>query len=111
VPDSNDRMIEEMEVAEAHTEERERALAREHVRVVESFVRDYGVEALETALRAGRLFKGLRAESRWALETALSASATRAVDGYLLIKVPRMPNDLTEMTFLTGGVKLQVGFG
>jgi hypothetical protein len=45
-----------------------------------------------------------------ALETAVSASTTRGIDGYLVIRLPRMPNDLTELSYLTGGAQLTLGF-
>ena len=106
----DDREIAGMEVAEAERAERNHVDAGEHLAAVEVFIREYGVEALDTALLAGVLFRRVRQESRWALETAVSAAGTRGVDGYLVIKLPRMPNDLTEMSYLTGGVQLNLGF-
>ena len=107
--DSQDRQIDDMEVAEAATVDRERSAAGADLPAVAAFIREYGEDALH-ALQAGPLFRGLRSESRWALETALSASGTRGVNGYLVVRLPRMPNDLTEMSFLTGAVELNLGF-
>jgi hypothetical protein len=111
VSETDDREIAGMEAAEAERAERNHVVAGEHQAAVEGFIRRYGVEALDTALTAGVLFQRVRQESRWALETAISAAGTRGVDGYLVIKLPQMPNDLTEMSFLTGGVQLTLGFG
>jgi hypothetical protein len=99
-----------MVVAEAERDAREHVLAEEHLAAIEAFIREHGAQALDTALLAGSLFRHLRQESRWALETAVSASTTRGIDGYLVIRLPRMPNDLTEMSYLTGGAQLTLGF-
>jgi hypothetical protein len=109
--ENDEREIAGMELAEAARAGRNHVVAGEHMAAVEAFIRQYGVEALEAALLAGGLFHRVRQESRWALETAVSAAGTRGVDGYLVIKLPRMPNDLTEMSYLTGGVQLNLGFG
>ena len=108
--ESQDRQIADMEVAEAATVDRERSAASAALPAVAAFIGEYGEDALHVALQAGPLFRGLRSESRWALETALSASGTRGVNGYLVVRLPRMPNDLTEMSFLTGAVELNLGF-
>jgi hypothetical protein len=110
VSQSDEQEIAGMEVAEAQRADSDRIVAQEHLAAVETFVREHGVQALDTALLAGALFHRVRQESRWALETAVSAAATRGVDGYLVIKLPQMPNDLTEMSYLTGGVDLRLGF-
>jgi hypothetical protein len=110
VSHSDEREIASMEVAEAQRVDSDRVAAQEHLAAVEAFVREHGLEALDTALLAGSLFRRVRQESRWALETAVSAAATRGVDGYLVIKLPQMPSDLTEMSYLTGGVDLRLGF-
>jgi hypothetical protein len=99
-----------METAEAERDVRDHVVAEEHLAAVEAFIREYGAQALDTALLAGGLFRHMRHESRWALETAVSASTTRGIDGYLVIRLPRMPNDLTEMSYLTGGAQLSLGF-
>jgi hypothetical protein len=99
-----------MEAAEAKRDVVGHVLAEQHLAAVEAFIRTYGVQALDTALLAGGLFRHLRQESRWALETAVSASATRGVDGYLVVRLPKMPNDLTEVSYLTGGAQLHLGF-
>ena len=107
---SDDSEIAGMEAAEAERDVADHVLAEEHLAAVEAFIREYGVQALDTALLTGALFRHLRQESRWALETAVSASATRGVDGYLVVRLPRMPNDLTEVSYLTGGAQLNLGF-
>lgn len=99
-----------MEAAEAERDVQDHVVAEQHLAAVEAFIREYGEQALDTALLAGALFRHLRQESRWALETAVSASSTRGIDGYLVIRLPRLPNDLTEMSYLTGGVQLSLGF-
>jgi hypothetical protein len=107
---ADDSEIAGMEAAEAERDVADHLLAEEHLPAVEAFIRRYGVQALDTALLAGGLFRHLREESGWALETAVSASTTRGVDGYLVVRLPRMPNDLTEVSYLTGGAQLNLGF-
>jgi hypothetical protein len=109
--DSDKNELAGMAAAEADRDALDHVLAEEHLAAVEAFIREYGAQALDTALLAGGLFRHLRQESRWALETAVSACGTRGVDGYLVIRLPRMPNDLTEMSYLTGGAQLTFGLG
>jgi hypothetical protein len=111
VSEADDSRIAGMEAAEADLKAVDHVLAEEHLAAVEAFIRENGAQALDTALLAGTLFRHVRTESRWALETAISASATRGIDGYLVIRLPRMPSDLTEMSYLTGGAQLTLGFG
>jgi N-acetylmuramoyl-L-alanine amidase len=108
--DAQDREIAGIEAAEAQHSVRDHVLAAEHLSAVEGFIAEHGADALDTALLAGVLFRHLRQESRWALETAISASKTRGVDGYLVIRLPRMPSDLTEMSYITGRAQLNIGF-
>src|SRR5215213_8484819 len=110
VSEADKSQIAGMETAEAQRDLQDHVLAEEHLTAVEAFIREYGAQALDDALLAGGLFRHLRQESRWALETAVSASTTRGIDGYLVIRLPRMPNDLTEMSYLTGGAQLSLGF-
>ena len=109
--DTENEDIAEMEAARAQESAREHVLAAEHLAAVEAFISDYGVESLDIALAAGPLFRRLRQESRWALETAISASRTRGVDGYLVVRLPRMPTDLTEMSYVSGGAELTLNLG
>ena len=74
--EEQNRQIADMETAEAESVDRERATARAALPAVEAFIRNHGEDALNIAMQAGPLFRGLRTESRWALETALSASGT-----------------------------------
>jgi hypothetical protein len=107
---ADDSEIAGMEAAEAERDVVDHVLAQQHLDAIEAFIRVHGVQALDTALLAGALFRHLREESRWALETAVSAAATRGVDGYLVLRLPKMPNDLTEVSYLTGGAQLNLGF-
>lgn len=111
MPDGDDRTIADMENAEMRRAEENHLRAEYHQVAVEAFIREHGVEALELALASGLLFRRLRQESRWALETAISASAIRGVDGYLVIHLPRLPSDLAEMSYVTGGAQITLGFG